>query len=100
MLSIQVQRSKKFSLDQSLSCGQVFRWDRSENGWWYGVVEGKAMKVRQEKTKLSFEGADGEFIEHYFSLDVDLEAIVASFDRDSFIHAAVMKVPGTAPGTG
>jgi N-glycosylase/DNA lyase len=94
MPSISLEPGQLFSLDQSLSCGQVFRWDRADNGWWYGVVEGKAMKVRQERTKLSFEGADRDFIRNYFSLDVELEQIIGSFDRDPFIHAAVTKCRG------
>ena len=49
--------------------------------------------------KLSFEGANREFIENYFSLDIDLEPIVTSFDRDPFIHGAVDEVQGTAPDT-
>jgi N-glycosylase/DNA lyase len=94
MPSLRLKPDQPFSLDQSLSCGQVFRWDRADNGWWYGVVEGKAMKVRQDKTKLSFEGADRDFIRNYFSLDVEFEQIIGSFDRDPFIHDAVTKCRG------
>jgi len=83
-----------FSLDESLICGQVFRWDRADNSWWYGIVGEKAIKICQEGTKISFKGADKEFIENYFSLDVGLEPIIKSFDRDPFIHAAVMKCRG------
>ena len=83
-----------FSLDQSLGCGQVFRWDREDNGWWYGIVEGRAIKIRQDGSLLTFEGVPGDFIERYFSLDVDLDPIVASFDKDPFIHAAVLSCRG------
>jgi len=83
-----------FSLNHSLACGQVFRWDLSENGWWYGVVSGRAIKIRQDRQRLRFEGADRRFIEDYFSLDLDLDAIVGSFDRDPFIHTAIKKCPG------
>jgi N-glycosylase/DNA lyase len=94
MQSITLHPDQPFSLVHSLTCGQVFRWDYADNGWWYGVVEGNPIKIRQEKTKLSFEGVKREFIENYFSLDIGLEAIVASFDRDTFIHAAIMKCRG------
>lgn len=94
MPSINLQPDQPFSLDQSLSCGQVFRWDRAENGSWYGVVKGQAIKIRQDGVKLSFKGANREFIENYFSLDIDLEPVVASFDRDPFIHGAVTKCRG------
>ena len=33
-------------LDFSLCCGQVFRWKKMD-GWWYGVVGDKIIKIRQ-----------------------------------------------------
>jgi N-glycosylase/DNA lyase len=94
MPSINLHPDQPFSLDHTLSCGQVFRWDLADSGWWYGVVDGKAMKIRQERTILSFKGADRRFLENYFSLDVELAPIVASFDKDSFIHASVLTCAG------
>jgi N-glycosylase/DNA lyase len=83
-----------FSLDLTLSCGQVFRWDRQPDGWWYGVVGSRVIKVRQDLTSLAFDGAPASFIRHYFSLDTDLDRITASFDRDLFIHNAVARCRG------
>jgi N-glycosylase/DNA lyase len=94
MPTIHLKDNQPFSLDQSLACGQVFRWDRTDRGWWFGIVGDRAIKIRQDGQKLVFSGADRKFIEHYFALDVDLEAIIASFDRDPFIHAAVLKCEG------
>ena len=94
MPSIHLQPDEPFSLDQSLACGQVFRWDRTESGWWYGVVDGKAMKIRQDRMKLTFEGVSKDFVENYFSLDMSLVPVIESFDRDPFIHAAVGKCRG------
>lgn len=83
-----------FSLDLTLSCGQVFRWDRQPDGWWYGVVESRIIKIRQDTTNLTFDGAPASFIRHYFSLDTDLDLITASFDRDPFIHNAIVRCRG------
>jgi N-glycosylase/DNA lyase len=83
-----------FSLDLTLSCGQVFRWEREADGWWHGVVGDRVIRIRQENATLTFEGAPSPFIRHYFSLDTDLDAITASFDRDPFIHDAVLKCRG------
>jgi len=94
MTSIILSSGQPFSLRQTLSCGQVFRWDMTEDGWWYGVVGNNAIKIRQDGNRLRFFGADTGFIEHYFALDVDLPSITASFDRDPFIHAAVTKCAG------
>jgi N-glycosylase/DNA lyase len=83
-----------FSLDLTLSCGQVFRWDKKPDGWWYGVVDSRVIKIRQDSTTLTFEGAPSTFIRHYFSLDADLNAITRSFDRDPFIHNAISACRG------
>jgi N-glycosylase/DNA lyase len=44
--------------------------------------------------RLTFEGAPASFITHYFSLEVDLHPILASIDRDPFIHTAISQCTG------
>jgi N-glycosylase/DNA lyase len=83
-----------FNLDVTLACGQVFRWDRTTDGWWYGVVGNRVLKIRQDRDRLTYAGAAASFIRHYFSLDTDLGAILASIDTDPFIHASIMKNQG------
>ncbi|MFA4877473.1 MAG: DNA glycosylase [Methanoregula sp.] len=94
MPSISLQPDEPFSIDATLSCGQVFRWDRTEDGWWYGVVGKRVIKIRQQGQKLTFTGASASFIRHYFSLDQDLGAIHASIDHDPVIHESIQKNPG------
>ncbi len=53
MHSINLSRDQQFSLDQTLNCGQVFRWDRADNGWWFGVVGGHVIKIRQDNQKTN-----------------------------------------------
>ena len=83
-----------FSLDQTLGCGQVFRWERTADGWWYGVVGDRVIKIRQDESNLVFEGAKTAFIRHYFSLDLDLEQIIKAIDKDPFIHTAISSCTG------
>jgi N-glycosylase/DNA lyase len=94
MNTITLAADQPFSLDQTLSCGQVFRWDKGENGWWYGVVGDRAIKILQENKRLIFMGASKQFIRHYFSLDLDIHPILKSIDRDPFIHAAIQQCLG------
>ncbi len=93
MQTIILTNDQPFSLDHTLSCGQVFRWEQ-RNKWWYGVVEGHAIRITQNGSKLTYHGADEEYIAHYFQLDLDLPAVLDSIDRDSFIHSAIEKVYG------
>ncbi|OPY36493.1 MAG: hypothetical protein A4E35_02033 [Methanoregula sp. PtaU1.Bin051] len=94
MHELTLMAGQPFSLDLTLSCGQVFRWEKGSDGWWRGIVDNNMIRIRQDGEVLRFEGVNRQFIEHYFSLDHDLRAITASFDRDPFIHAAVEQCRG------
>ncbi|MDD4136479.1 MAG: DNA glycosylase [Methanoregula sp.] len=83
-----------FSLDQTLGCGQVFRWDRAPDGTWGGIVGSHVIRIRQDSRKLRFKGAPAEFIRQYFSLDLDLTPVIAAIDHDPFIHTALEKCRG------
>jgi len=94
MQVITLSPDQPFSLDQTLACGQVFRWDRTDSGTWQGIVGNRVILLRQEGQKLISEGAPAAFVRKYFSLDVDLAPIVSSIDCDPFIHAAIGKCWG------
>jgi N-glycosylase/DNA lyase len=94
MPTITISTDQQFSLDRTLGCGQVFRWDRTDDGWWYGVVGVRVIRIRQDGTQLTFNGAPGSFIKKYFSLDVDLLPIIKSIDHDPFIHTAITQRAG------
>ncbi|MCW4006120.1 MAG: hypothetical protein NWF04_05945 [Candidatus Bathyarchaeota archaeon] len=83
-----MKASVPFCLDTTLCCGQVFRWDR-HGGWWYGVAQDCVFKVQQNGSELKYDNADYEFVEHYFSLDHDLDAISKSINKDHHIERAL-----------
>ncbi|MDL5502034.1 MAG: DNA glycosylase, partial [Candidatus Methanoperedens sp.] len=73
-----------FNLDHSLSCGQVFRWEKK--GWWKGIIKGAFVRVKQEDRELMIESSlDKDQIIDYFRLDDDLEEIYAFISRDEKI---------------
>lgn len=94
MPTITLSADQQFSLDRTLSCGQVFRWNRMYDGWWYGVVSGRVIRIRQDGAQITFYGAPAAFIKNYFSLDIDLATILTSIDRDPFIHSAITQSAG------
>jgi N-glycosylase/DNA lyase len=94
MPKISLSPDQPFSLDQTLRCGQVFRWEQTADGWWYGVVRDKVIKIRQDGSTLVFEGANAAFIRYYFSLDLDLVTIIKTIDQDPFIHTAINRCTG------
>lgn len=87
-------RPDAFNLDATLSCGQVFRWDRVSDGWWCGIVGQQIITIRQDDRRLTFSGTSASFIRHYFALDLDLDAIHTSIDRDPMIHTSILKNRG------
>ena len=78
-----------------MECGQSFRW-QPINGWYYGVVEGRQLKIRQDKQALIVESSDDEqpdrlevSLRHYLDLSRDLPAILKAVDIDPFIHRSI-----------
>jgi N-glycosylase/DNA lyase len=89
-----MDHDQPFDLDATLSCGQVFRWDREDDGWWCGIVGERVLRIRQEGCRLTYTGAPDAFIRHYFALDLVLGDILRSIDCDPFIHACIRRRRG------
>ncbi len=92
-----VALTSPFRLDYTLDSGQLFRWAR-KGEWWYGVVGGSVLKVRQEggvlRCESSSEKPGSAFVTGYFRLDEDLEHILATIAKDEVITRAVEKLYG------
>jgi len=89
MPTLSLHKNQPFNLDVTLACGQVFRWDRTDDGWWYGIVDDRIVKIRQDGMTLCFEGVPASFVRHYFALDLDLDAVLASINCDPFINRSI-----------
>ena len=83
-----LQLSVPFRLDVTLCCGQVFLWER-RGDWWFGVVGGSVLRVRQCGDVLGFAGANEEFVRRYFGLDDDLNRIAREIGKDQYIKSAL-----------
>lgn len=89
--------AEPFNLDFTLSCGQVFRWNKVGD-WWFGVVDENVLKVKKSKDKLIFdsypEKVDAEFIRKYFRLDDDLPRIISQINKDELMDKAIKQFYG------
>ena len=65
--------AEDFNLEQTLDCGQCFRWDRQGNGSYQGVAFGKKLLLVQDGSSILLLGASPEEFRDiwvpYFDLD-------------------------------
>ena len=76
-------------LEYTLTNGQMFRWRKSEDGWWDAVSGARLLRIRQVEggeegqDKFEFQTFPGPpdlaFVQRFLRLDVDLEAMYASW---------------------
>lgn len=97
---MQIRDATDFSLKYTLESGQSFRWNRRDDAY-YGVVEGRILKICQVGTTLRVESSTTEdkttfvpFLRHYLDLDRDVPKILAEVDNDAYMHRAIEKLWG------
>ncbi len=85
--------TRNFNIDHTLSCGQVFRWEKKD--WWTGVVNGAVIRARQEGNELIIDSSlDRKFILDYFRLDDDMERIYSEINKDKLMDSLIQKFRG------
>ncbi len=96
----QIQNVTDFSLKYTLESGQSFRWERIDNAY-YGVVEGRILKLLQEGTTLHVESSTDEneadfvpFLHHYLDIVRDVPHILIGVRNDAYMHRATKKLWG------
>ena len=91
-------KTKLFSLSNTLTCGQCFRFFENEDGSFSGVALGRAIRIIQDNDSLLISGITEDVFQReyipYFSLDIDYERILEDFCVDDTMR----KVIGFAPG--
>ena len=97
---MQIQNATDFSLKYTLESGQSFRWNRIDNAY-YGVVEGRILKISQEGTILCVESSTDEdearfvsYLRHYLDIGRDVPKILAEVNNDAYMHQAIDKLWG------
>jgi N-glycosylase/DNA lyase len=92
---MQTIKVKDFNLDITLSCGQVFRWHKHHDGFWYGFIYGKIVKLGQTGDRLYYDGkASKSDLIKYFNLKDNYKKIIRSIAKDALINKAIKKYHG------
>ena len=88
-----------FNLTHTLECGQAFRW-RREGDWYYGVIYGNILKIRQTLLGVEFESyplPEEQIVNrliYYLRLDDDLPDIYAKIGKDDRMRRAITQFYG------
>src|SRR6266403_5271139 len=81
-----------FALASTVECGQAFRWSRTADCWFEGVVGRRVIRLRQHPNSVEWESrpqADKKVVARYLALDVSLPEILATFPGDPLLLQAV-----------
>lgn len=86
-------------LEQTLDCGQSFRWKKQSDGSFKGVAYGKCVTVSLDGTNLYIENADKQDFENiwydYFDLSLDYGKIR---EQIAGLHPVLKEASQYAPG--
>lgn len=84
--TMHINGAQHFSIEQTLDCGQAFRWRREEGGF-SGVALGKAVRAQQSEEGITiFGAAENEGWEEYFDLHRDYGAVKKLYEHDEFLR--------------
>ncbi len=83
-----------FSLDHTLRCGQVFRWQKRGDKW-IGIVKNSIISVEQEGDSLIAKSyLTPEDIASYFRLDDDMEKVYRQIGKDKLMKEVIARYRG------
>lgn len=81
-----------FNLEQTLDCGQAFRWSKNEKGIWSGIAFDKHIKIYQNDNSIVIEGSNQHDFEtiwyKYFDLSRNYDDIIKSVSVNNTVKLA------------
>lgn len=96
-MDIKLNLTVTFDLGHTLDSGQAFRWVQ-KGEWWYGVLRGGAVKVKQEEGSLvcvtEAERLTAQSVHEYFRIDDNLDLIYSEIMKDDHIAEAIQRYYG------
>lgn len=75
-----VLKISQFNLDQTLNCGQSFRWQPDADGWFVGVAGAHYARMHQQGDQITIVStADEAFWHNYFDTKTDYAGLISAF---------------------
>lgn len=82
-----------FNLTHTFECGQCFRWNKTGENEYTGVVFSRVLKIKQEENTFRFfNTTENDFFEiwaNYFDLNFDYQAMQNSLSTDETLKKAI-----------
>lgn len=96
--NIIIEELENFVLEQTLDCGQAFRWQQIDQNTWSGVAFGRELKLGVYNGSLTlFNVSIDEFElvwKKYFDLERDYKSIIASLSANEILKTAATYASG------
>ena len=87
-----------FDLDETLDCGQAFRWEKISDGAYHGAMLNKELTIRKEKDYFVFENtSENDLLSvwyDYFDLGTDYGELKRIYSEDETLAKACEFAPG------
>ena len=88
---------KCFDVGLTVDCGQSFRWKKTGDGIFKGIVSGKVIEIEEKNEKITFKNvSEKEFLSFwvkYFDLERKYEEIIENFE-DKYLKIACKEYYG------
>lgn len=87
-----------FNLDETLDCGQAFRFTKNDDGSYSGVASHYALHISSDADEFRLHNVSEEeflgFWYNYFDLDNDYKELKRRFSKDNIMEQACKFAPG------
>lgn len=81
-----------FDIVKTFECGQCFRWQQLDDGYYIGIINGRIIKVKQTNNEIIFKNSDLRYfnmvLKPYFDLDRNYQEINDEIQNLDFIGKA------------
>src|ERR1051325_4618244 len=88
---------RDYDLAATLDSGQAFRW-KFADGTWNGVIGNRWVRLRADEFSITAETAepmsDWNWLRDYLQIDLDMNAVLATFPDDEPMRAATSACHG------
>lgn len=89
---IYIKNAQNFDLEQTLDCGQAFRWSKDGSSVWSGIAFGRYIKLWQDGDNIIIEGTSEQDFNNiwqsYFDLERDYAKIIKEVSSNPTIKKA------------